>query len=69
MQSWASPTPLPLLGLPGSVSLSIAEASGIPVVREGFADRAYTSGGRLVPATSPGPCSMTRTPSRHRPYA
>jgi UPF0271 protein len=47
-------TPLPLLGLPGSVSLSIAEACGIPIVREGFADRAYTSDGRLVPRSEPG---------------
>ncbi len=47
-------TPLPLLGLPGSVSLSIAEACGIPIVREGFADRAYTSDGRLVPRGEPG---------------
>jgi UPF0271 protein len=45
---------LPLLGLPGSVSLSIAEASGIPIIREGFADRAYTSDGRLVPRSEPG---------------
>lgn len=47
-------TPLPLLGLPGSVSLAIAEASGIPVIREGFADRAYTPEGRLVPRDQPG---------------
>ena len=47
-------TPLPLLGLPGSVSLSMAEASGIPVIREGFADRAYTRDGRLVPRSEPG---------------
>jgi len=47
-------TPLPLLGLPGSVSLSIAEACGIPIIREGFADRAYTSDGRLVPRSEPG---------------
>ena len=46
--------PLPLLGLPGSVSLSIAEAFGIPIVREGFADRAYTSDGRLVPRSEAG---------------
>ena len=46
--------PLPLLGLPGSVSLSIAEASGIRIIREGFADRAYTSDGRLVPRSEPG---------------
>lgn len=47
-------SPLPLLGLPGSVSLSIAEASGIRIVREGFADRAYTAEGRLVPRSEPG---------------
>jgi len=46
--------PLPLLGLPGSVSLSIAEAAGLPIIREGFADRAYTSDGRLVPRSEPG---------------
>jgi UPF0271 protein len=45
---------LPLMGLPGSVSLSIAEAAGIPVIHEGFADRAYTPEGRLVPRTEPG---------------
>jgi UPF0271 protein len=42
------------MGLPGSVSLSIAEASGVPIIREGFADRAYTSDGRLVPRSEPG---------------
>lgn len=46
--------PTPLLGLPGSVSLSIAEASGIAVVREGFADRGYTPGGTLIPRSEPG---------------
>ncbi|AXT84048.1 LamB/YcsF family protein [Aeromicrobium sp. A1-2] len=46
--------PLPLLGLPGAISLAVAEASGVPVVREGFADRAYTPHGRLVPRTEPG---------------
>ncbi|MET0951741.1 MAG: 5-oxoprolinase subunit PxpA [Aeromicrobium sp.] len=48
------PVPLPLLGLPGAVSLTIARAAGIPVVHEGFADRAYTADGRLVPRTEPG---------------
>jgi UPF0271 protein len=46
--------PLPLLGLPGAVSLTIAESAGIPTVHEGFADRAYTTEGRLVPRTEPG---------------
>lgn len=46
--------PLPLLGLPGSVSLDIAEASGIPIRREGFADRGYTLEGTLIPRSEPG---------------
>ncbi|MBC7633748.1 5-oxoprolinase subunit PxpA [Aeromicrobium sp.] len=43
-----------LLGLPGSVSLGIADARGIPTALEGFADRAYTPDGRLVPRREPG---------------
>ena len=46
--------PLPLLGLPGSASLRIAEAHGIPVVREGFADRGYTETGTLIPRGEAG---------------
>lgn len=46
--------PTPLLGLPGSVSLTIAEASGIRVVHEGFADRGYTPAGTLIPRNKPG---------------
>ena len=46
--------PLPLLGLPGSRALEIAVEAGLPVVHEGFADRAYTSAGRLVPRGEPG---------------
>ena len=38
----------PLLGLPGSVSLSIA------AVQEGFADRGYAPDGRLIPRGEPG---------------
>lgn len=45
---------MPLLGLPGSVSLDVAEANGIPVLHEGFADRGYTSGGTLIPRDQPG---------------
>ena len=45
---------LPLMGLPRSVSLSIAGAAGIAVIHEGFADRAYTPEGRLVARTEPG---------------
>jgi len=45
---------LPLLGLPGSVVLERAAASGLRAVTEAFADRAYTPDGRLVPRTEPG---------------
>jgi UPF0271 protein len=47
-------TPLPLLGLPGSRALQLATEAGLPIVVEGFADRAYTSEGRLVPRSEPG---------------
>lgn len=46
--------PLALLGLPGSRVLEIAADAGLSVVHEGFADRAYTPDGRLVPRTEPG---------------
>jgi UPF0271 protein len=45
---------LPVLGLPGSVLLDTAADAGLPVVREAFADRAYTRDGRLVPRSEPG---------------
>ena len=45
---------LPVLGLPGSALLHAAEAAGLPAVREGFADRGYTSEGTLVPRREPG---------------
>ena len=47
-------TDLPVLGLPGSALLAAATARGLPVVREAFADRAYTPEGTLVPRRSPG---------------
>lgn len=46
--------PLPVLGLPGARVLEIAADAGVPVVHEGFADRAYTPDGRLVPRSEPG---------------
>lgn len=49
----------PLLGLPGSASLDIAEAHGIPIVHEGFADRGYTTHGTLIPRTEPGALLLT----------
>lgn len=45
---------LPVLGLPGSVWLRKAEDAGLPVVREAFADRAYTPDGALVSRRLPG---------------
>jgi UPF0271 protein len=47
-------TPLPLMGLPGSRVLEFARAAGLPTIAEGFADRAYTPEGRLVPRSQPG---------------
>ncbi|MFP5369508.1 MAG: LamB/YcsF family protein, partial [Actinomycetes bacterium] len=45
---------LPVLGLPGSVFLRLAEEAGLTVVREAFADRAYTPQGTLVSRRLPG---------------
>lgn len=39
---------LPVLGLPGSAWLRLAEEAGLTVVREAFADRAYNLDGTLV---------------------
>ena len=45
---------LPLLTLPDSMAGAFAAAAGLPVFREAFADRAYTSSGALVPRDHPG---------------
>jgi UPF0271 protein len=45
---------LPLLGLPGSQLLLQARATGLSVVQEAFADRAYTPAGHLVSRRLPG---------------
>lgn len=45
---------LRLVGLPGSAVLRLAEAAGLPVVREAFADRGYLPTGELVPRGEPG---------------
>ncbi|MET7828337.1 5-oxoprolinase subunit PxpA [Streptomyces sp. NPDC005386] len=45
---------LPVLGLPSSRFLKVAERAGLPVVTEAFADRAYTQEGTLVPRTEEG---------------
>jgi len=45
---------LPVLGLPGSLFLTLAAEAGLPAVGEGFADRAYRPDGSLVPREEPG---------------
>jgi UPF0271 protein len=45
---------LAVLTLAGSPSLAVLRGRGIPVVGEAFADRAYTTAGRLVPRSQPG---------------
>ena len=45
---------LPVMGLPGSVWLRLAAEAGLTVVREAFADRAYTPEGTLVSRRQPG---------------
>ncbi len=45
---------LPVLGLPGSRFLALAEEAGLTTVAEAFADRGYTPEGTLVPRTEDG---------------
>jgi UPF0271 protein len=45
---------LPVLCQPGSVLAAAAEAAGLTVVGEGFADRGYRADGTLVPRSAPG---------------
>lgn len=45
---------LPVLGLPGSAFLRIAEKAGLRTVTEYFVDRGYTPEGTLVPRTHEG---------------
>ena len=45
---------LPVLGLPGSVWLRLADEAGLTTVTEAFADRAYTAEGTLVSRRLPG---------------
>ncbi len=52
VKAWRAP--LPLMGLPGSRVLALAAAAGLATLAEGFADRAYTAEGRLVPRSQPG---------------
>jgi 5-oxoprolinase (ATP-hydrolysing) subunit A len=45
---------LPLLGLPGSALLRVADKAGLRTVTEAFADRGYTAQATLVPRSQPG---------------
>ena len=45
---------LALVGPQGSALLAHAQAAGLSIVQEAFADRAYLSAGRLVPRDAPG---------------
>jgi UPF0271 protein len=45
---------LPVLGLPGSAWLRLADEAGLTTVAEAFADRAYTPEGALVSRRLPG---------------
>jgi UPF0271 protein len=45
---------LPVLGLPGSALLRLADGAGLRPVEEGFADRRYRPDGTLAPRTEPG---------------
>ncbi|WP_342320119.1 LamB/YcsF family protein [Corynebacterium mayonis] len=44
---------LPVMLLPGSVAVDIAERAGLRVIREAFADRGYNPDGTLVPRREP----------------
>ena len=45
---------LPVVGLPGSAFLRLAEHAGLRTITEFFADRAYAADGTLVPRGQPG---------------
>lgn len=45
---------LAIMAQPGSVIAHQAEAAGLPIIREAFADRAYNSDGTLVSRSAPG---------------
>lgn len=47
-------TQLPLMGLAGSASLTLAREAGLATISEAFADRGYRRDGSLVPRTEAG---------------
>lgn len=54
VRAYAGDDGLPVLGLAGSPFLETVAAAGLEAVGEGFADRAYTPDGGLLPRTEPG---------------
>jgi len=54
LQSVLSITGYPLMGLPGTGHPVIALRAEVPLIREGFADRAYLPEGTLIPRGRPG---------------
>ncbi len=57
---------LALYALAGSVLMQTAQAAGLCVVREAFADRAYHADGRLVSRSEPGAVLSDPDAVRHR---
>ncbi|MCA1482025.1 LamB/YcsF family protein, partial [Bradyrhizobium sp. NBAIM08] len=53
---------LPVMGMPGSVLLSMAHARGRASRLEGFPDRGYGADGRLLPRDQPG--ALVTDPAR-----
>lgn len=47
-------TRMPLVGMPRTAHTEAADLAKVPFIAEGFADRAYTPTGRLVPRSQPG---------------
>lgn len=45
---------LPLMGLAGTHHAKLAAGAGVPLIREGFADRRMGLDGQLIPRTEPG---------------
>lgn len=45
---------LPVLSLPGSVTLQLADEAGLPTFAEAFPDRGYTTDGALAPRSTAG---------------
>jgi len=50
----ASGGPRAMLAFPGSQLYAVARAAGLTAVAEGFADRGYDAGGRLIARSEPG---------------